>query len=184
MSPLETLLNIEQNCRSYAASIPKQIVTEKDWLGIAFRSTNLNFVCPMRIISEVLHRVEITPVPAGQAWFRGVTNLRGRLLPVTDLQGFITGVPHRITPLSRILVVSSEKMTFGFAVEQVLGIEQFFGEEIKPANNVLSVKEYLPYLEGVFEREHHPWFVLNFALIPKVPEFYHILSVRIGTENG
>lgn len=184
MGPFETLLAIEQNCRSNAASIPRQSITEKDWLGIGFRSTNLNFVCPMGLVSEVLRWSEITPVPAGQPWFRGMTNLRGRLLPVTDLEGFVTGASHAEKSLSRILVVSSEKMVFGFAVEQVLGIERFFAEEIKPANSVLDIKEYLPYLQGSFERAHKPWFILNFELITKTPEFYHILSARLGTAAG
>lgn len=184
MGPFETLLNIDQDCKSHAASIPKQVVIEKDWLGIGFRSNNLNFVCPMRTVSEVLHWPAITAVPAGQAWFRGMTNLRGRLLPVTDLQGFVTGASHRENVLSRILIISSEKMIFGFAVEQVFGIERFFGEEIKPANNILKIKEYVPYLQGAFERDHQPWFILNFELIIKAPEFYHILAVKTGAANG
>ena len=184
MGPFETLLNIEQNCRSNAASISRQIITEKDWFGIGFRSNNLNFVCPMGFVSEILRWSEITPVPAGQSWFRGMTNLRGRLLPVTDLQGFVTGASHAVKPLSRILVISSEKVVFGFAVEHVLGIERFFGEEIKPADGILNIKEYLPYLQGAFERDHQPWFILNFELITKTSEFYHILSTRIGTANG
>ncbi len=184
MRPFETLVTIEADCKSHAASIPKQVVIEKDWFGIGFRSSNLNFVCPMRVVSEVLHWLSIAPVPAGQTWFRGMTNLRGRLLPVTDLQGFVTGVSHRENALSRILIISSEKMTFGFAVEHVFGIERFFGEEIKPANNILTIKKYGPYLQGAFERDHQPWFILNFELIIKATEFYHILSARTSTANG
>jgi twitching motility protein PilI len=184
MSPFETLLNIGQNCRSNAASIPRQIITEKDWFGIGFRSSNLNFVCSLGLVSEILRWSEITSIPAGQSWFRGITNLRGRLLPVTDLQGFVTGASHAAKPLSRILVIPIEKMVFGFAVEQVLGIERFFGEEIKPADKILNIKEYAPYLQGVFERDHQPWFILNFELITKASEFYHVLSARIGTVYG
>jgi twitching motility protein PilI len=178
MNPFETLLDIEQKCRAFAERIPRQIIAEKDWLGIGFRSSGLNFVCKMGVVSEILRWPDITAVPAGQPWFRGMTNLRGHLLSVTDLQGFVTGTVHTEKPLSRILVVSFEKASYGFAVDQVFGIEHFFGEEIKPAEGILNIKEYLPYLQGAFERDHQPWYILNFASIIQTPEFYHILSVR------
>lgn len=184
MGPFETLLDIEQNCRANAAAIPRQIITEKDWLGIGFRSSDLHFVCPMGIVSEVLRWPDMTPVPAGQSWFRGMANLRGRLLPVTDLQGFVTGVSHVEKPLSRVLVISFEKALYGFAVEQVLGIEHFFGEEIKPADSILPIKEYLPYLQGAFERERQPCFILNFKLITQTSEFYHVLSSKTEIAVG
>lgn len=184
MGPFETLLDIEQNCRANAAAIPRQIITEKNWLGIGFRSSDLHFVCPMGLVSEVLRWPEMTAVPAGQSWFKGMANLRGRLLSVTDLKGFVTGVSHTEKPLSRVLVISLEKAFYGFAVEHVLGIEHFFGEEIKPADNILPIKEYLPYLQGVFEHDRQPVFILNFALITQMPEFYHVLAARTETMVG
>lgn len=184
MGPFETLLDIEQNCRANAASIPRQIITEKDWLGIGFRSSGQNFVCPMGLVSEVLRWPDMTAVPAGQPWFRGMANLRGRLLPITDLEGFVTGTSHTEKPLSRVLVIAFEKALYGFAIEQVLGIERFFGEELKPADSILKTKAYLPYVLGAFEREHQPWFVLNFEIIAQTPEFYHVLSTRIETAYG
>lgn len=184
MSSFETLRDIEQNCKVFAAHIPRQIITEKDWLGIGFRSSGLNFVCKMGVVSEILRWPDITILPAGQSWFRGMTNLRGHLLPVTDLQGFVTGTVHTEKPLSRILVVTFEKMSYGFAVDQVFGIEYFFGEEIKPADGILNIKEYLPYLQGAFERDHQPWYILDFSLITQTPEFYHILAARTEAVIG
>jgi len=178
MDAFETLLDIQQSCKSYAVNIPRQIVTERDWLGIGFRASNFNFVCPMQTISEILRWPPLTEIPASQPWFRGTANLRGRILPVTDLQGFVTGAAHKEKELSRVLVVNFENAFYGFAVEQVLGIERFFGEEIKPAESLLEIKDYLPYIQGAFERDYKPWIVLNFGTIIQTPEFYHVLAAK------
>jgi len=178
MDPFETLLDIEQNCKAYAVNIPRQIVTERDWLGIGFKSSDYNFVCIMDEVSEVLRWPPMTHVPGSQPWFKGIANLRGRILPVTDLQGYITGKPHAHNALSRVLVTQYENAFYGFAVEQVLGIERFFGEEVKPAESINAIKSYMPYINGAFERDYKPWIILNFGTIIQTPEFYHILSVK------
>lgn len=179
MDAFATLLDIDRDCKKFAVNIPRQIVTERDWLGIGFKSSNLNFVCPMSMVSEVLRWPTMTEIPASQAWFKGTANLRGRILPVTDLQGFVTGIPHKKKELSRVMVIRYENVFYGFAVEQVLGIERFFGEEVKSAQTLMEVKEYLPYAEGAFEHDNHPWVILNFGAIIQTPEFYHILSSKI-----
>lgn len=178
MVPLETLLEIERNCKSYAVNIPRQIVTERDWLGVGFRLANCNFVCKMEEISEVLRWPVMSEVPSAQPWFKGIANLRGKILPVTDLQGFVSGTSHIETNLSRVLVVNYENAFFGLAVEQVLGIEKFFGEEIKPADDVLPSKEYAAFVKGAFERDYQPWNIINFESIIQTPIFYHILATR------
>ncbi len=178
MGPYETLFDIEQNCRANAVTIPRQITSERNWLGIAFKASTFNFVCPMEIVSEVLRWPALTVLPASEPWFRGTANLRGRILPITDLQGFITGTRHSEKEFSRILVVKIEKSLYGFAVEQVLGMERFFGEELKPAASLSEIKAYLPYVQGAFERDSVPWIVLNFSSIVQAAGFYHILSFK------
>ncbi len=179
MNPFLTLLDIEDHCKANSVNIPRQIAMERDWLGIGFKSSNFNFVCPMQVVSEVLIWPALTEVPAAQSWFRGTANLRGRILSVTDLQGFVSGVPHKPLPLSRILVVKLNDGLSGFAVEQVLGIERFFGEEIKPVASLLQAKEYLRYAKGAFERDNQPWIILDFAAIIESTEFYHLLTARM-----
>jgi len=178
MDPFETLLDIERNCKAYAANIPSQIVTERNWLGIGFRSSNFNFVCSMQEVSEVLTWPMVTEVPGAHPWFRGVANLRSRILPVTDLQGFVTGKAHKENTFSRVLVVNDEGASYGFSVEQVLGIERFFGDEIKPAN-FEEINQYLLFSEGAFEREHKPWVILSFNSIIKSTEFYHVITTKM-----
>jgi twitching motility protein PilI len=179
MGPFETLLDIERDCKAYAINIPRQIISEKDWFGIGFKSSGYNFVCPMYEISEVLIWPSITEVPGAHPWFKGVANLRGRMLPVTDVEGFVIGKPHSESDDSRVLVTAFEGNLYGFAVAQVLGIERFFGAEKRAMEKFEEVKAYLPYAQGIFEREHRPWVILSFQDMIKATEFYHVISLKV-----
>jgi len=176
VDPFETLLDIERNCKAYAVNIPRKIVTKRDWFGIGFRSSNFNFVCPIKEVIEILRGSANSEVPGAYPWFRGVSNLRGHLLPVTDLEGFITGVVHPENGLSRILVVSFENALYGFVVSQLLGIERFFGKELKSAEKIPEIKQYLPFVQGTFEQDRKPWVILSFRSLIKTPEFYHVVK--------
>ncbi len=181
MGPYETLLDIEQSCKTNIVNIPRQIVTERDWLGIAFKCSGFNFVCPMADVSEVLRWPQLTELPSAQHWFKGTANLRGRILPITDLQAYVTEKPHHNKSLVRVMVICLENIYFGFAVEQVLGIERFFRDEIKPVDSLEHLQQYLPYLEGGYEREGKPWGIINFHKVVQSASFYHILSFRTDT---
>lgn len=176
MDPFDILLDIERSCKSHTVKIPRQIVTEKDWLGIAFRSSGFNFICPMAVVTEVLRWPVITELPSAAHWFKGMLNLRGRVLPVTDFQEFITNKSRHTRSLSRVLVVTLSGVSYGFAIEEVIGIERFFSEEKKPLEGIEHIEEYLPYLDGAFERKEKPWLVLNMSAVIEATRFYHILS--------
>ncbi len=126
MNCFEMLSDIDRRCKLNAVKIPHQMGTERDWRGISFRLGAFNFVCAMQDIAEVLTWPSIIPLPSARSWFRGEANVRGRLVPITDLQGFITGMPHKPGTHSRVLVVHFKKYANGFSVEQVLGIKHFF----------------------------------------------------------
>ncbi len=179
MNGFEMLSEIDRDCKLNAVKIPRQMGTERDWRGISFKLGAFNGVCAMQDIAEVLTWPVIIPLPSTRSWFRGEANLRGRLVPITDLQGFITGMPHTVGVHSRVLVVHFKNSAYGFAIEQVLGIKHFFGDEKKPAKAIPEIHPYLPYVKDAFERDDSPWILMNFEAIFQDPTFYHVLSSRM-----
>lgn len=57
------------------------------WLG--FQSAHAHYLLPLAHAGEVLQAADVTPVPFTQPWFRGVVSVRGGLLGVVDLDGFL-----------------------------------------------------------------------------------------------
>lgn len=69
---------------------------EYDWQGVVFEIGGQRLVAPMGQVSEVLAMPEYTSLPLVKPWMLGIANIRGRLLPITDLSQFLQ-VPSRLT---------------------------------------------------------------------------------------
>lgn len=176
--PFDLLIEIEKKCRTYGRPLPRQRMAGKVWQGVGYQSSLINFVTALHEIVEVATFPVLTVPPASASWFLGVANLRGQLLPITDLQCFITGTRQSITPHSRILVINFEQTGAGFLVNRVFGVQRFFEDELKQKNEALS-EQYQEYSEGFFEQSGDQWNVLSLQNLTKKTEFYHVIQENI-----
>src|SRR5512135_766899 len=60
---------------------------------LAVRVGNENFLIDMGVAGEIVALPEIAPVPWTKPWYRGLANVRGRLIGVVDLSQFKGGAP-------------------------------------------------------------------------------------------
>lgn len=92
---------------------------------VCFDIADRRYGLPVQVVQEVLRVQSITRVPHAPPGIRGVTNMRGRVLPVVDLR-LRLGFPEReIALASRILVALAAAGPVGLlvdAVEQMLPI--------------------------------------------------------------
>lgn len=91
LHPYDVLQQIETQAKNAALPLPPQESVQRPWLGIGYRSSEYLFVTPLDEIIEVTELTVTTQVPASFPWFKGIGNLRGKLLPITDLAVFVTG---------------------------------------------------------------------------------------------
>ncbi len=135
------------------------------WRGIVFELAGLRMVVPMGEVSEVLSMPEYTSMPLVKPWLLGLANVRGRLLPLTDLS-ILLNIRSRQPRLSqkKVLVVDKEKLFSGLLVDNVLGIQQFtdmnYRDASLPKNSPL-----LPYTHGKFVKEGEEWVVFMPSLL-------------------
>ena len=115
----ELLLDIDRRCRLLAADLPSQETRLQGWSGIGFRVGEQWFVAPMGEVAEVLHEPRCTLMPGVKTWIRGVANLRGRLLPVMDLGGFLGHALSKTGKQRRVLVVDYQDIFIGLLVDEV-----------------------------------------------------------------
>lgn len=174
--PFETLIDIERKCRSQAKPIPHSEEVSESWQGIGFITANQYFLSSITAVKEVLTTPPITALPDAAPWFLGVTNLRGHVLPVTDLEGFLFGSQHRITSTSRILVIDFEKTSIGFLVQQVLGIQRFAKKTLQTTIEDERMRDVKAHIEGKFVNELASWYILNLKSISQTGQFYHIIK--------
>ncbi len=131
---------------------------ESEWQGIVFEIGGQRLVAPMGQVSEILSMPEYTSIPLVQPWLLGIANIRGRLLPLTDLSQFLK-VPSRLTQLSqrKVIVVDHNAVFSGLLVDQVLGIEQFTQSQYRP-EAIDSTSPFAPYNHGKFLKDEQEWY--------------------------
>ncbi|MGU5267570.1 chemotaxis protein CheW [Pseudomonas aeruginosa] len=158
-TPFQLLVDIDQRCRRLAAGLPAQQETVQSWSGIGFRMGGRFFVAPMGEVGEVLHEPRYTQLPGVKTWVKGVANVRGRLLPIMDLCGFLGTELSPLRKQRRVLVVEHLDVFAGLIVDEVFGMQHFpvdtFSEQLPPLEAALQ-----PFIHGVFHREQ-PWLVFS-----------------------
>lgn len=123
-SPLELLRGYERRANALRAKERQHAVEhEGGWRAIAFRLGEHHFLCDLALVSEVIKTPACAPVPRAKTWFLGLANVRGTLLPVTDLHRFLFAGLLQQRDAGRVLVVGREEETaVGLRVDEVFGL--------------------------------------------------------------
>ncbi|MDZ5433064.1 chemotaxis protein CheW [Pseudomonas fluorescens] len=164
LTAFELLLQIDQRCRLLAADLPSQPARQDSWSGIGFRLGEHWYVAPMGEVSEVLHEPRFTQVPGVKSWVKGVANLRGRLLPIMDLGGFLGHELSTARRQRRVLVVEHQEVFAGLMVDEVFGLQHFAQDSLQPVPADVVQGPMSAFVEGGFQRDQ-TWRVFSpFAL--------------------
>lgn len=140
------------------------------WSGIAFEMRGQYFVAPLGGVSEVIYPPKYTPVPNTQSWVKGLANIRGRLLSVSDLAHFISGQRSTFSSAQKVLCISHHDQYVGLVVDQVLGIQHFNKKSF--FSQSLDLEENLKdYCQGYFHQHNQHWHVFLFSRLLQNPHY-------------
>lgn len=144
---------------------------EIGWRGVVFELDGQRLIAPLGEVSEVLSMPEYTLMPLVQPWLLGIANVRGRLLPLTDLAKFLQ-VSSQTRQLSqrKVMVIDHQSLFLGLIVDQVLGIEQFSSTQYH-AESINTNSPFAPYNHGKFVKDDQDWFVFLPSLLVEDPRY-------------
>jgi twitching motility protein PilI len=172
MSPFDLLVEIAQKSRDNANELPQKTEAVTFWRGIGFMLAGQRFLAPMGQVGEILQTPRVTKVPGVRNWVLGVANIRGRLVPILDLAGFLD-VPSKANwRTRRVLVVGEGQQQHGLLVDDVLGMQQFPSHEV--INQMYVEANYAPYVRGGFERDGSNWPIFSFTDLVQANEFLQV----------
>ena len=119
------LAEFSARCRQRAWQLPSRQDVVQYWSGIGFLLDGRRYVAPLEQVSEILQVPSYTRVPGVHHWMKGIANVRGRLMAVMDLTGFL----EKSTPLQekrrRLLVIDQGDLYTGLTVDDVYGMQHF-----------------------------------------------------------
>src|SRR5262249_53212358 len=136
---------------------------------VMFTLAGAEYAVPIDNVLEVGRPLTPTPVPNVPDWVLGVANVRGDIVSMIDLRGFLGLPPHR-GPERRLLVVRprSEELAVGLLVDRVGGIRDIPPASVNtgaPADGAVAA-----YVHGVVEADGERLVVLDLERLLLTPE--------------
>mgnify|MGYP001765205458 CR=1 FL=1 len=169
--PFELLREIDRRARAAAQGQPEAVASGAEWVGIAFRLGGEAFLLAREETREVLaYPSAVTRVPGARAWIRGLSNVRGQLLPVVDLRAFLGAGQTTVARSSRVLVANHREIPAGLVVDEVLGFRRFYESEFS-ADLPPTLLRCERYLAGSFRRGAEVWPVFSVRTLLESPQF-------------
>lgn len=172
-SPYELLKQLDARYRRNSSGLPVARGVIEDWLGIGFAINDVPLLARMDEVSEILPVPHTVRVPGVKDWIIGLANIRGNLMPVLDMNGYLHGTPTQIRKESRILVINNQGVAAALLVDEVFGLRRFKPEELRDetAADAGTLGEYLC---GMFIDQVRRWNVFSIARLTGAEPFLRV----------
>ena len=164
------LSDIEKRGKEAARLLPQIKGSTDLWDALVFSVSGVRVTAAMNEVSEMLpYRDAITRVPGAKPWMLGLANVRGSLLPVIDLQGFLGAKAIVPSKAARILVIRLRGLVAGLLVHSVQGMRHFnLADRVPNARMKGALGAYVYEAFGV---DGEVWPVFSMKALAADPEF-------------
>ena len=145
----DSLLVFADSLESMAGEAAPKKAAEAEYHLVTFVLEKEEFGVPILKVVEIIRVSEIRRVPQAPPHIRGVTNLRGRIIPVVEIRTRIGLTPASVGHLSRILLVEARGRVFGLLVDAVTEVLKVPASTVTPPPPEVLSTASAEYLIGV-----------------------------------
>ncbi|MBN1379515.1 MAG: chemotaxis protein CheW [Gammaproteobacteria bacterium] len=182
VSPIELLREIESKSLARKALTVAEQTRANEWRGVGFKVGNVELVVSMQTVVEVLDPIHCTTVPSSKNWFDGIANVRGQLVPISDLHSFLYGERRPEDRDTRVIVFRLANTVAGLTVSAVTGIRSF--PEDSKDQRMAGVDESLkPFIVGCYHRAGDDYPIFDFNRLVSNERFMHITEATDQLSN-
>lgn len=103
---------------------------------LVFGFNGLSYALPAEIVQEIIPLPELSPTDEMPSWIRGVFFLRGKFIPVIDLEQRINNKRHICKTTDNLIILSKDSFQPAIIVSEVYDVVEIDQEEIKRINEV------------------------------------------------
>jgi purine-binding chemotaxis protein CheW len=100
---------------------------------VSFRLAREEYGVDIMHVQEIILIGQVTEMPQVPGYVRGLTNLRGHVIPIIDLRVRFGLEISEQTEHSRIIVLNVNKKTIGIVVDEVDEVLRINADQIEPA---------------------------------------------------
>jgi purine-binding chemotaxis protein CheW len=152
-----------ESAKADTISVKEGDESEEDVLNelelLAFNVASEEYAVKLSDMQEIIRTQTITPVPRSPKYLKGVTFLRGKILPVIDL-GKRLGIEWESGALQKIIVLSAAKAPLGVLIGSGIDVLRCVEDELLPPPPTLDESE-IGLIEGVVNIRNRFISILN-----------------------
>ncbi len=117
----------------------------------------------MSDVQEIAHPPAITPVPGTPSYVKGLSSLRGKMVPILDLKQKLNIADaekpsdtdsnrNRVTQRAKIIIVRGPKGPIGVTADRIVGVRRMPGSDLNPPPPHITEEE-ARFIEGIIISE-------------------------------
>lgn len=146
---------------------------------IIFLHHGLRYCLDARIICEIILLPRVTPIEEAPAYVIGLVNVRGKIIPIIDLNLVFGHAQMRYGLTDKIIIMEMNSLKLGVIVNEVFEVENVFSVNIEPVP-VYGRADYPPvhFLSGEVKDGENIIMLLNHSNI-----FSHTEYVKEITQD-
>ncbi len=146
---------------------------------VVFKLEDEEYAVEIHEVREIIKMVEITPIPRTPEFIKGIINLRGKIVVVTDLKERFNITKEQ--PGTHIVIVEIGGNSFGIIVDDISEVLKVNTGDIKKVPSIITDKIHVGYLKGVIVLDKRLIVTLDTARIFSEKE---LEAVSIAEEHG
>jgi purine-binding chemotaxis protein CheW len=144
---------------------------------LIFSLGELKFGIPLSQVKEIIGMMNITQIPDAPAFFRGIINLRGRVISVVDLKAKLS-LEKKATDSKKpcVLICEWGNTVLGSVVDDIIEVQGYEEHEIE---HEIDIQDCLSreYITGVAKHNTQDMvLLLNLAKVLKVEELAELAA--------
>ncbi len=149
---LQVMNKLHQCFVTGARPLPAQVDYAPRIPVICFSVLGHDWVVPLDEVAELIEIQDCTPLPGVKPWVVGVSNLRGKLLPVVDFAQFLGGQLAAVQRLQRIVVLDRQDTFVGLVVDTIKGMRQLSRDDFETDKGEVPLA-LRPFIEGFYRAD-------------------------------
>ena len=118
---------------------------------IGFNNSSGEYMIPILKVREIISTPKVTALPHVPAYIDGVTNLRGSIIPIVNLNSLLYSGTDDCSG-STVIVIATGRITFGIVVDGITGVVKVDKSRIDPPDGFFSGN--IDHIEGVAKLEN------------------------------
>ncbi|HVP20615.1 MAG TPA: chemotaxis protein CheW [Anaerolineaceae bacterium] len=145
---------------------------------VVFELGTEQFGVDISSVESIIKMQAITKMPHAPAFVEGVTNLRGKVLPVIDLRKRFGMASNEVDKDNRIIVISVNRTEVGMVVDGVSEVFTVPDQAVEPAPSIATTVDSA-FITGIAKLDGRLVILLDLDRVLTIQEQSDLESLRV-----